>query len=107
MSAPIVHFLGEDCAVETARYGNGRLAIELVCADGAPMACATVNLPNVPMGADEAAIKDYSENEGMLAAMMSAGIVSAPMRWVESGWVRVPICRIMPGLVSDARGDGE
>jgi len=95
MRAPVVRFLGEDCTVSFVRYHNDRVAIELTCEDGSSMARATVNLPEVPLAEDEVAVKDYSENAGMLSALMSAGIVSAPVRWVESGWVKVPVCRVL------------
>jgi hypothetical protein len=64
------------CTVEKSAYGNGRTALVLRDAqDGGQVAVATVNLPGVTVGPDEVFIKDYSENEGMLAALEQAGIV--------------------------------
>ena len=90
-----VKFKKWDCTVAFAKYGNGRLAIQLMDAfTGEVIAVASVNLPDEPMEADEIAIKDYSENEGMLEALMKAKVVSAPLRYVESGWVSIPICHL-------------
>jgi hypothetical protein len=91
-----VKFKQWDCVVAFAQYGNKRTAIQLLAADdNTPIAVASVNLPDEPMEADEIAIKDYSENEGMLDCLVKAKIVSTPLRFVESGWVTIPICHLM------------
>lgn len=46
------------------------------------------------LGADEYAIKDWSENEGMLDLLVDAGIVDPPHRYITSGYVLVPVCRL-------------
>jgi hypothetical protein len=92
-----VKFKDWDCIVAYAQYGNGRTAIQLMAEDdGQPIAIASVNLPDEPMEADEIAIKDYSENEGMLDCLVEAKIVSHALRFVRiSQWVTVPICHLM------------
>ncbi len=86
--------------ITKAKYGNGRLALLLNSADGSPFAKATVNLADEEkMEANEIAVKDYSENEGMLQFLMANGIVSAPHRYGESGWAKIPICRLVEGVV--------
>jgi len=95
-----VRFRGESCNVQFGKYANGRTAIMLVCDNGEPMAKATVNLDtedgiSPAMGDDEVAIKDYNENAGMLEALEGAGVISAPLRHVPSGFVRIPICRLL------------
>ena len=93
-----VKFMDWDCDVEFAQYQNCRVAILLVdSVDGSPIATATVNLPDERMEKDEVAIKDYSENEGMFAALKEAGLISDPIRYVQSGWVEVPICKLTTG----------
>lgn len=97
-----VKFLDWDCTVAFAKYGNGRFAIQLFDAEThEPIATASVNLPFEPLASDEIAIKDYSENEGILDALVKAGVVSTPLRFVESGWVSIPICHLIgvPGEV--------
>ncbi|MEC9362388.1 MAG: hypothetical protein VYC42_04110 [Pseudomonadota bacterium] len=77
-----VRFLNYSCHTVWLSYGNGRLALELVavgdedCFAGEPIATATVNL-NAPLAAGEIFVKDYAENEGMLDALIHAGVVEA------------------------------
>jgi len=92
-----VQFRQWKCEVKVAKYQtNNRTAIELVDAeDGEPVAMASLNLPNEPMNKNEVAIKDYSENEGMLRCLVRAEIVSEPLRIVQSGFVSIPICKLL------------
>lgn len=88
--------LGYDALLDKKKYGNGRTAIQFLDAeDGCPIVMATVNLPDADIAEDEVAIKDYSENEGILQELMDQGVVSAPLRYKASGFVRVPICKIL------------
>ena len=41
---------------------------------------------------NEIGIKDYSENEGMLDWLLENDIVTEPHRYIQSGWVLIPIC---------------
>lgn len=46
---------------------------------------------------DEYAIKDWAENEGMVELLVGAGVIAPPHRYVMSGWVTVPVCRLKEG----------
>lgn len=71
-------------------YGNGRAAWLVGNYK------LTVNVADHDeVNADEVALKDYAEGEGVLNALMAAGIVSAPLRFVQSGWVQIPVCRVL------------
>jgi len=84
------------CKLVFRQYGNQRIAIELIeVGTNEPIAVATVNLPNIPMKDNEIAIKDYSENETMLDVLISAGVVSKPIREVQTGYVTIPICELL------------
>lgn len=85
---------GEILNVEFATYANGRTAIQLIGEDG-PFAVATVNIPEAILAPDEVLIKDYSENEGMLQTLVTAGIVQVTDRGHRSGWVNIPICKLL------------
>ena len=75
---------------------NDRISITLIDAeDGIQFAVATVNLPDEPMGENEVAIKNHSENEGILWALQNAGIVGEVKREVQSGFVRIPIVELL------------
>ena len=79
-----------------SKYGNGRVALQLYSVeDGQPYATASVNLPEHNIGPDEIAVKDYSENEGILDSLLKAGLVETPNRYVRSGMVRIPVCKII------------
>jgi hypothetical protein len=92
----VVHFQGYDCEVEQRTYPNGRTALVLVdLQEREDVAVATVNLPDVPLKPGEAFIKDYSENQGMLAALEKAGVVQATGERVPTGFVEVPVVKIL------------
>jgi len=81
------------------RYrSTNRPCLRLVHAqDGTPVATATVNLPDEALAPSEVAVKDHSENEGMLEWLWKAGIIERqPTRYVPSGFVRIPICTLTP-----------
>ena len=92
-----VQFRGWTCRVERASYGHtDRIALTLSdVEDGEPVAVATINLPELALAADEVVIKDYSENEGMLATLVAAGVISAPLRAIPLQYVTVYVCRCL------------
>lgn len=82
------------CLLEMGTYVNGGVAMRLVDAeDGGPVATATVWLDG--LAPDEVAIKNYSENEGMMGALMGANVITAPHREIHSGFVDIPVCRLV------------
>jgi Domain of unknown function (DUF4313) len=92
-----IRFREWDCVVEKSQYGNGRPALILNDAhDGEQIAVATVNLPNVAAGPNEVFIKDYSENEGVLKALLEAGVVKLTGETVSSGFVAIPKVELLP-----------
>lgn len=91
-----VTFLRENCRLLRGAYSDGnRTALMLQCENGEPMAKCTVNLPDDHLGADEVAVKSYSENEGMVEALMAAGVIEKPYRSIQSGHVQIPVCRLL------------
>jgi len=92
-----VNFVGFDCVVVKTQYvENDRIALVLEDVnDGATVATATVNIPNVDLAPDEVLIKNYSENDGMLNTLINAGIVEKSDRKVCNGFVTIPICKLL------------
>lgn len=85
------------CVVRKSQYGNDRPALQLIDAeDGSPIATATVNLPDVPLGRNQVAIKNYSENAGMLEALVDAGVVKPTGQTVPSGYAEVSVYELQP-----------
>lgn len=62
--------------------------------DGLPYAVATVNIDELTNVEGYVAVKDYSENEGMLQFLIDNNFVEPPVTHVESGFVKLPICKI-------------
>lgn len=90
-----VTFLNYNCVVLFERYrNNNRICLSLVDEDdGEPVATATTNLPDISLDEDEVIIKNYSENEGILRALIDAKVVKSPERFVDAG--RFPVCRLV------------
>ena len=59
-----------------------------------PLATVTVN-PSGRIGKDEIAVKNYSENEGMLEFLIENGYVAEPHRVIVSGFVEIPVCKVL------------
>ena len=85
---------GKFLRVQYSKYGNGQNAILLnYASNGQSYAVASVALDE-PLRPDEVAIKNYSENEGILKSLLNAGIIATPHRFISSGFVQIPICKI-------------
>ena len=86
-----------NCLLKKSHYqDNGRVALFLIDAeDGEPISTCTVNLPDEPLGDGEVFIKDYSENEGMAEFLVREGVVERTDRVVQSGYVRIPVCKLL------------
>jgi hypothetical protein len=91
MSKITMDYHGASCEVVFSYYtDNDNLAIALRDEDGFPFATASVNLIDLPQ--NQVAIKDWSENEGMVDALIEAGIIEEePIRFLTSGFVMAPV----------------
>lgn len=86
------------CQFVKGEYGNGNLALELMGAEGSeyegePIARVTIN-PGCQIPDDCIAIKDYSENDGMVDFCKNLGIISDLVATISSGWVEIPVYRL-------------
>lgn len=77
--------------VQSSYVQGGNPAWVLSDDTGEQYITATVNLPG--LAPDELAIKTYSENEGLLEALLAADVIELPHRWVASGFVSIPVVR--------------
>lgn len=81
-----------DCRIKQAEYDNGRRALMLIDAvDGSPIAKATVNIPEQPLAKNEVFIKGWSENEGMQAVLIKAGVIGPEKRRVPTGFAEATV----------------
>ena len=105
-------YLDEDAEVAFAKYPySQKVAIRLnslrswAAPLGEPLAVASVNIEG-PLEPREIAIKDYSEGEGMLAALIAAGIVEDTGVALASGYVSTPIARLTDTALTEAKRQG-
>ena len=94
MKTAEVKFKKWECKALISEYTRGGKAIQLVDEEG-PVATATIWIDG--LAEDELAIKDYSENEGMLDCLLESGLVEKPHRWEFVGFARVPVTRLKNG----------
>ena len=96
-SLPIVRLHDIDCRILMQRYELGnRIRLQLIAIDDeVPYACATVNVPGVELAADEILIKDWSENEGVLAALVKAGVIADTGRTVPTGRTEANVAKLL------------
>lgn len=102
-----VAFLGIDCEVEKITYpANKQTALQLYAADtsnnhdkglqpGEPVMTATSCLVDYPFEEGETAIKNYSENEGILDVLVNANIVSLTGKFAYSGYCEFPVVKLL------------
>ena len=82
-------------SVHFTKYRNGQTAIQLFdMGDGFPFAMATVCVEDHLLNSDEVAIKDYSENEGILESLIDGEIIEHPHAFIQSDWVKIPVCKL-------------
>lgn len=92
---------GEDMLLmpETSPYANGRTCLALLYWDGEmqgwfPFAKVTTNLPDQHLNEGEVFVKDWSENEAIVAHLESLGVLTRTGREVISGYVAPAVMRL-------------
>lgn len=97
-----IKFRNQNFKISYSRYvSNQRISIALIdipLNDPSPYLIATVNLANEELKYNEVAIKNWSENEGILQTLIDADIISPPHRQIPVGFVTAHICYINDGL---------
>lgn len=95
-----IHFRGYDYKVIYSRYvNNQRISISLIdLISHEPYLVATVNLADEDLEYNEVAIKTWTENDGILKALIENDIVSPPHRQVPVGYTTAHICYLNDGL---------
>jgi hypothetical protein len=97
------------CNLRREQYAKGHTALLLVSAGqklygeeiypGERIASVTINIDGLKK--DEIAVKNYSENEGMLDLMLQLGIVLPAHRTARTGFVEVTIHRINEDVIKE------
>ena len=78
--------------IETAKYGNGNLALQLMTTEG-PYATLSTNVEGVNLDKGCFIAKNYSENTGFLNQFVEQGLFEDTGEKVSSGFVTCPIYR--------------
>lgn len=96
----IDHLGLREVQIETGRYQNGRLAVQLLC-DGEDYATISVNLPGAPISPDEFVFKTYSENEGLFEELRRVGAIEWTGRTAGNTTIGpLPICRLAQAVAN-------
>jgi len=107
-----VTFLDFHCDTEWGTYRNAKVALQLIATGedpdthpGEPIATATVNTEH-RIDLDEVIVKDYFENEGMVQALIDAGVVQPEFTVVCVGGygARCARCRLTDQARQEAFG---
>ena len=88
-----VNFMGEELNVKLSKYANGQNAMQLVDQDGIPFMTASV-AHDVNIDDDCVIIKNYSENEGILEALIEAEIIEKPFCEIPTGFVTLYVAAL-------------
>ena len=89
-------FIEEDeyTIIKSTYRTNGAIALTAKDSEGFPAFTITTNLEvSIPEG--YIAVKHYSENEGLVQALIEADIIeSIPLRFIQSGFVEIPVHKL-------------
>tara|TARA_Y100001938_G_C7984898_1_gene376381 strand:+ start:287 stop:568 length:282 start_codon:yes stop_codon:yes gene_type:complete len=88
-----VNFMGEELTPIIGEYANGQTSIQLVDQDGMPFMTASVAYDvNIP--GDCVIIKNYSENEGIMQALIEASIIEKPFCEIPVNFVKLYVAAL-------------
>ena len=93
-----VRFNTYDCRVQWSRHAQSRRPAILLVNAHAPgdvIAVATLDLPDVALAEGEVAIQDFGASAGVLEALTTAGVVSAPVRFIARDGQQIPVCTLL------------
>lgn len=98
----VVNFAGFLCETRFGSYQNGDPALELVDPEtGEPVARCTVFFPDRPTGPRKIFVKDWSENDGMVDALIEAKIIEPEcLEVVRTGFVDCGLYSLRPEVLT-------
>lgn len=84
-------------SVEKTHYVDGNLALVLKTVPNEELyAVVSVNFPNEDIPYGYVAVKDYSENDGLLKILIANGVLDPnPIRVLHSGFVKLPVHKVL------------
>tara|TARA_R110002073_G_C9206384_1_gene558557 strand:+ start:253 stop:567 length:315 start_codon:yes stop_codon:yes gene_type:complete len=97
-----VNFNGEDLTIVMGKYANGQNSIQLMDDEGHPYMTASVaydsgvldEIYNIKLEKDSVIIKNYSENEGILEALIEAEIIDCEVIPFKVNYVTLFVAKL-------------
>src|SRR6185369_17090904 len=90
-----VKFMKTKCNVVFGKYADGATSIRLFDEKGEPFCTATVSLEHAVPGDGYVFIKDWSENEGVLNALIDAKVITGALDRYPAGYAAADLCRLL------------
>lgn len=81
----------EDVEIHFYKEPKNNIGIRMTDAEGMPY--MSISIPMKCLNPDEVAVKNYSENAGIMIDLLRHDILQKPHRYIESGFVLIPVCR--------------
>ena len=82
-----------NASIRLAQYTNNRTAIQIFSPNG-PEMTATVNIPDQPLEPDQVLIKNWTENEGILEALIDNNVITDTGLLISTGFVQANLCTL-------------
>ena len=89
-----VNFHGEELTPVIGQYANGQTSIQLIDQNGYEFLTASV-AHDIAIGTDQVIIKNYSENEGILEALIQSGIIEKPFMTIPVNFVTLYVSTLI------------
>ena len=89
-----VNFQGEELTPVIGQYANGQTSIRLIDQNGEEFLTASV-AHDITIGTDQVIIKNYSENERILEALVRSGIIEKPFMTIPVNFVTLYVSTLI------------
>tara|TARA_R110000803_G_scaffold79501_2_gene145113 strand:+ start:539 stop:853 length:315 start_codon:yes stop_codon:yes gene_type:complete len=97
-----IRFCREDLTIVMGKYANGQNSIQLMDDEGHPYMTASVaydsgvldEIYNIKLETDSVIIKNYSENEGILEALIEAEIIDCEVIPFKVNYVTLFVAKL-------------
>lgn len=99
-----VTFHGAECDVYMSHYADSFNNAIVLQENGEPFCIVSVNPWGINLDSSEVAIKNYSGQEGIEAALNEAGIIGDYLYSIPSGFVQLPVFELL--LENPHAGEG-
>jgi hypothetical protein len=96
MQLKLNHGTYNDCTIKLCTYPNNRPALVIYQNAGILLA-TSVNMPNTIIPEKYVCIKDWTENEGILKALIENKIIAPPEFFISLEFININVCKLLKG----------